>query len=185
MVSNYFQLVSANKSAQAWVETVIYTLIGLSIISLLLAIVLPQINQQKDRIILEQSSGILLGLNDQINWIIDKGPSNVVESGELSIRKGELTIDGSLDILKFKTDSEYLYSEPGQTIKIHDIYALTNKTGKKYIVTLYINYSGRMNLTWNGLDEKKTLQQSSVPYFLMLSNNGNTNSLVNIDFRIK
>ena len=42
------------KRGQIWVETVIYTLIGLTIIGLLLAVSKPQIDKQKDKALIEQ-----------------------------------------------------------------------------------------------------------------------------------
>jgi len=37
------------KRAQVWVETVIYTLIGLSIMGVVLAVAIPKINETKDK----------------------------------------------------------------------------------------------------------------------------------------
>ena len=42
------------KKSQVWVETVIYTLIGLSIIGILLAVLKPTVESTKDRLMIEQ-----------------------------------------------------------------------------------------------------------------------------------
>ena len=40
----------SNRRGQVWVETVIYTLIGMAVIGLVLAGALPKINEKKDEI---------------------------------------------------------------------------------------------------------------------------------------
>ena len=44
-----------NSKAQIWVETVIYTLVAITLISLVLAFALPAINQRRDQNIVESS----------------------------------------------------------------------------------------------------------------------------------
>ena len=41
---------------QIWIETVLYTLIGLVLIGVTLAIVMPKINAARDRILVEQTA---------------------------------------------------------------------------------------------------------------------------------
>ena len=44
-----------NKEGQIWIETVLYTLIGLSLIGLTLTFVMPRINASKDIATIEQT----------------------------------------------------------------------------------------------------------------------------------
>ena len=54
------------KKAQVWVETVIYTLIGLTVIGILLGFSKPKIDSMKDKIIIEQT----IDLFERINSLI-------------------------------------------------------------------------------------------------------------------
>ena len=55
---------------QIWVETVIYTLIGLALMGLVLAFVMPKINESKDRIILQQTITSLNDIDEKINSVL-------------------------------------------------------------------------------------------------------------------
>ena len=61
----------AAKPGQIWIETVIYTLIGLALIGVVLAIVTPKINAAQERIIIEQSISALSAFHDKIRDAID------------------------------------------------------------------------------------------------------------------
>ena len=65
-----------NKRGQVWIETVIYILIGLSLIALVLTFVMPKVNEQRDRLIIEQTIASLGFLDDKINEVIDIGKDN-------------------------------------------------------------------------------------------------------------
>ena len=43
------------KKGQIWVETVLYTLIGLALIGITLAIMMPKITQSREKVVVEQS----------------------------------------------------------------------------------------------------------------------------------
>ena len=55
-----------NKKGQVWVETVIYTLIGLAVIGLLLAVAKPKIDQMKDRALIDQAVEAMEAINSKI-----------------------------------------------------------------------------------------------------------------------
>ena len=54
------------KRGQVWVETVIYTLIGLTIMGLLLAFVKPAIDEKRDQIVIGNSLEIINSIDSQI-----------------------------------------------------------------------------------------------------------------------
>jgi len=55
-----------NKSGQAWVETVIYTLIGLSIIGIVLGVATPKIKELTDKAIIDQTISAMNDLDNKI-----------------------------------------------------------------------------------------------------------------------
>ena len=56
-----------NKKGQVWIETVLYTLIGISLIGLVLAFVTPKINEAKDRAVVEQTINSLSTFDEKMN----------------------------------------------------------------------------------------------------------------------
>src|SRR3989338_6599307 len=86
-----YYIVKLKMRGQVWVETVIYILIGLGLIALVLAFVVPKINQEKDRIAVEQTISSLNLLDDKINEVIENGVGNK-RIVEFSISRGELFI---------------------------------------------------------------------------------------------
>jgi len=49
----------SNYKGQVWIETVVYTLIAFAILSAILGVAKPKIEQLQDKSIIEQSIGIL------------------------------------------------------------------------------------------------------------------------------
>ena len=56
------------KKGQIWIETVLYTLIGLSLIGLVLAFVTPKINEARDNLVIEQTKDVMKIFDDKINF---------------------------------------------------------------------------------------------------------------------
>ena len=54
------------KRGQIWVETIVYTLIGLAIIAMLVAVAKPKINQMTEKAVITQTMESLNTLNEQI-----------------------------------------------------------------------------------------------------------------------
>jgi len=156
-------------SGQIWVETVIYTLIGLAIIGVLLSLVKPAIEEKKDQVLLEQSLNILNSIDSEIEDVGYYGVGNS-RTLEIKIRKGELNIDSKEDSIKFVMESRYMYSEPEQVVEIGRVEALTKKKGEIYDVYLILNYSNSINLTWNGKETMKVFQASPTPHRIRVTN---------------
>ena len=106
-----------NKKAQIWIETVIYILIGIALIALVLAFVVPKINAEKERIIIDQTIASLSLIDDKINEVITTGIDNrrIIE---FTLNKGELLFDPVSEKIIFKLeDLAKPYSEPGVEIQ--------------------------------------------------------------------
>ena len=165
------------KQSQVWVETVIYTLIGLTIMSIIIGVVTPKINQITDKAVLTQSKDTLNQINDQVQEILSATGSQ--RDILLTIKKGEYFIDGSQDSISYiLRGTSALISQPNEYVKSGDINILTiAKSNKRYDVYLTLNYSA-YNLTYNGKDVNKTLTTAPAGYRLLFINKGSTSSTI-------
>ncbi len=170
------------KKGQIWVETVVYTLIGLAIIGLLLSIVKPAIDEKKDQILIESSLEMLEQIENEIEDVKYRGVGNS-RIVSLKIEKGNLEINPVDDFLKFSMDSRYEYSQPGQEVEMGKIKILTTeKTEKNYLIDLTLDYRGWADLTYNNQETGKSFQPAKTPYSLTITNLGKTEEFVQIDF---
>lgn len=158
-----------NKKGQIWIETLIYTLIAFVVIGLVLSFVNPKIEELQDKMIIEQSIGMMEDINSIVLSLMQGGSGNKREI-ELGIKKGVLTIDGINDKIIFEIESRYMYSEPGKDVYHGNILTHTQKQGKLNIVTLTSDYSGDYNIIYQGEDEIKLISKASTPYRIFFSN---------------
>jgi len=102
---------NSGKRGQVWVETVIYTLIGLAIMGLVLAVALPKINQKKDEVSINQAMDALQKINSKV-YEVQKAVGNrrIID---LSIGNGKVIIDMDEDTISWILESSFKYSEPG------------------------------------------------------------------------
>jgi type II secretory pathway pseudopilin PulG len=158
-----------DKKAQVWIETMIYTLIGIAVIGLLLAFAKPKIDEMKDKSIIQQTISSFNDLNNKIIEIQRKGPEN---SREYSIKlsKGSIIIDPSRNRISWLLDSSYKYSEPGYVISSGDLKINTTIKGSGYTLEIFKDLN--VNLTFDNAYYKKELAQAPTPYTLLLKNNG-------------
>jgi len=169
---------SRNKKAQIWVETVIYTLIAFIMIGLVLTFVIPKVQEMQDRIIIDKSIEILEDIDNVISTIGIQGNKRLVE---VSIKKGELNIDGQNDKLYFEIDSGYQYSEFGENITYGNILINTESENSLTKINLALNYLDRYNITFNNKDELKKISKSSTPHKLTITNNGGGIIVINFE----
>lgn len=175
------------KKAQVWIETVVYTLIGLILISTVLAFAIPAIQKQKDKAIIDRTIEAMNQLDNNILEVKRNGVANV-KTMDFVIGRGKLTIDGEKEIIKFYIDdSAYAYSEVGFDVKIpgSNMKVLTEKNGKKFKITTTLDYSQKIDLTYSLNNNAKVLTPVPTPYTLSIENNGinpvNPSGLINID----
>lgn len=164
-----------NKKGQIWVESVLYTLIGLALIALVLAFVMPKINETKDRAMIEQSISSLNVIDEKLNIVLEESAGNV-RTLELTIKKGYLTIDSGKDTITFVLEEiTKPFTEVDTEVNVGRIKTLTEKSQKDYNITLKLDYSGKLDLQYK--EEGKTIAEkkftsASTPYKLYVSNTG-------------
>lgn len=124
---------------QVWVETVVYTLIGLSLIGLVLALVTPKINEYRDRTVIEQTVSSLNVIDATINDVLQApGNSRIVD---FRLKRGDVYFNASSEqIIYVLSDAHGAYSEPGVAIDIGRISVLTTPNGETYTTTLTLSY---------------------------------------------
>ncbi|MFH0831544.1 MAG: hypothetical protein V1886_01610 [archaeon] len=174
------------KKAQVWIESVLYTLIGLAIIGLLLAVMRPKISQTQDQFVIQQT---IRALNEVDNKILEikqaTGNRRIID---FQLSKGVLTVLSADDRIEWKlAGSTYMYSEPGSTAWISNIKVLTEKVADKYDITLILDYKNKNDILVDSQQVSRTMQPAKTPYVLTLENIGqNTQSkLIKIDFSIQ
>ena len=170
-----------NKRGQVWVETVIYTLIALTMIGSVLAFILPKIEEIRDKSIIDQSINSIKNIDSIIDSVVGGGPGNK-RLVETNIKSGKIKINGAEDKIIFEIETTYLYSEPGKTINLGNVEAITEDIGGLNKVTITADYN--YNITYNEVDEEKILEQSSTPYTITIENkgeDGSGNTIINLN----
>tara|TARA_Y100000310_G_scaffold241609_1_gene245638 strand:+ start:1739 stop:2368 length:630 start_codon:yes stop_codon:yes gene_type:complete len=163
-----------DKKGQVWVETVIYTLIGLVLIGTVLAFAVPFINEQKDRVTIEKTSESLNALDNVILNAKGQGIGNKREFNFL-IGRGNLIVDGERNRIQFRVEeSEHAYSEPGITVNIPgtNLKVNTRSAGEKYDVTLTLEYDERIDIVYDEENVVNPFTAAPNPYNLIIENLG-------------
>lgn len=165
-----------DKKAQIWVETVLYTLIGLAVIGLLLAVARPKIAETQDDFIIKQT---LTAMNDLDSKVLEVkqaiGNRRVIE---FQLSRGTMTIDTSRNFIDWKIEgSSFMFSEPGSQAYIGKIMVETTKNADKYNIQLSLNYSNKLVLRTNNQNKTSVLQPTKTPYKIVIENAGSTEEL--------
>ena len=156
------------KKAQIWVETVVYTLIGISIIGILLAIATPRINEMRDRLIIDQTIDSFNEIHGRIVEI-QGAPGNQRTLG-LKLSRGNLIIDAEENEIRWQMTSNYLYSQPGTPVSVGRIAVLTEESNP-YTIYLTLSYPN-LNLTVSDQETIRELGESPTQYNLIFQNKG-------------
>jgi type II secretory pathway pseudopilin PulG len=172
------------KKGQIWVETVIYTLIGLALIGIVLTIIMPKISEFKDKSTIEQTIEVLNVFDSKVNDVLS-APGNVREL-ELKMRRGDLYVNASEDTIIYELKPlDTKYSEPGSTIEIGNVNVTTTEFGAEYGITLLLNFS-EYNLTFDDGEVGEKFSEVSIPYKFIIENRGvsGTENKIQIDIRV-
>ncbi|MBT7706509.1 hypothetical protein HN747_03600 [archaeon] len=166
-------IIPHDKKAQIWVETVTYTLIGLTIIGLLIAGIRPQIEKAQDKNLIKQIKESLEEINQKINEIrvIPGNQRKII----LHIDKGAVTIDAENDLIVWRMMSSYEYSEPDLTITEGNL-NITTVDGNPWEIVFELPFTS--NITYDGLEISRELRETSTSYDLIIKNEGQ-----NLDIR--
>ncbi len=158
------------KRGQVWIETVVYTLIGLSLIGLVLGFVSPKIMEYKDRAVIEQTIQSLNTIDSKINEVLQApGNTRIVQ---LQLKRGAIFIDKDKNKTYFEIDdSRVLYSELGVETDIGRIKVLTVENKKRNVVKLTLDYGTSIEFEGTGVVK---ISASATPYKISISNMGFT-----------
>lgn len=160
-----------NSRGQIWIETVVYTLIGLTIMAILLTIAVPQIEKIKDKGVMSQTVDALNILNSKI-LEAEESQGNI-RIANLKITKGNLEINSNENKIIYSLENTRLEpTEIGETVKEGDITIETKKSGDKFNVLLTIDYNSTLNITYAGEKKTKILQAGTSPYKIIIENTG-------------
>ncbi len=130
---------------QIWIETVLYTLIGLVLIGLVLAFATPKINEARDSVLIEQSISAMQLFGEKIDETLEGGVGTRTMVS-LTIKKGELNmpvseVKNSTLSLELSNLNK-LYSESDQEIPYGRV-TVKSSEGPKYhsaLILLKISY---------------------------------------------
>lgn len=163
-----------NRKGQVWVETVIYTLIGLALIGLVLAILTPNIREFRDRSVIEQTIESLNTFDSKIIQVLD-APGNKRKI-TFGLDRGNIIVDSINNQIRYVLEeSNVRYSEPGTNISVGRINILTEELTETYRITLSLEY--QYNLTYDGSDRAEEIfSPVSIPYEFFVENRGNINN---------
>jgi type II secretory pathway pseudopilin PulG len=157
------------KKAQIWVETVVYTLIGISIIGLLLAVAKPRIDEIRDRLVIEQTIESFNQIHGRILEVQD-APGNQRTLG-LKLSRGKIVINSSDNSIIWQMQSNYKYSEPGSIVDLGKIMVRTEQANP-YDVFIMLEYTYNITLEDETILE---IEPSPTPYTLIFINRGGNN----------
>ena len=158
-----------NKKGQVWVETVIYTLIGLAIMGLILAGAKGPIDRRRDTIVIEQSIESMGNINEKI-YEVQRATGNR-RAVDLKIGSGKVIFDMANSSIIWEIESSFEYSELDERIPYGTVDVLT-EIGSPYKVSLIMSYPA-INFKY----EERTSGQhelftSPMPYQILIENMG-------------
>lgn len=182
MVSTKFSRLESKRS-QVWIETAIYTLIGLTIMAIVLSIATPQIQKMKERATLKQTITALNELNNEIKKV--EQTAGTIKIVQFKITKGKLEINSEENKIIYVLENTNLeFSEAGVEIKEGELTLKTENNGRKFNVFLELAYDN-LQMTYNHEEETKTLHGSAL-YNIQIENVGDNNidEPVHIDFKV-
>lgn len=154
------------KKAQIWVETVMYTLIGISVIGILLALSGPKIQSTQDRLVIEQMIDSMNEFHKKVLEVQDRpGNQNIIS---IKISRGNLMVNGVENSIIWEMESKYKYSQPGVPVSMGDLTILTSGENR-FNVQIWLNYSN-IGLELDISEDKINLEGSSRQYNFLIRN---------------
>lgn len=173
-----------NLKGQVWIETVIYTLIAFVIIGMVLAFAKPKIEELQDKSIIEQSISMLEEIDGILDDIQAGGPENKREL-VVGLKKGDLIINGTGDMLVYEIKSDYMYSEPGIEFEKGNLIIYNQQVGDVNRINITAKYKDKYDIKWEGKDESKLLTKTSNEYKLFITHKGfNEDNKIKVNFEV-
>lgn len=157
---------------QIWIETTLYTLIGLALIGMVLAFALPKISSAQEKTIIDQTIFSLEEMDSKIMEVLNSASGNS-RTYEITFKKGRLSVDASADKITFVLDDMTdAYSQVDALIKNGIVDIVTKKNQKSYSTHLTLDYNNVTDLKIGGQQEKKEYSPAPTPYRFIISNEG-------------
>ncbi|MBI3334667.1 hypothetical protein HYZ97_04215 [Candidatus Pacearchaeota archaeon] len=157
---------------QVWIETVLYTLIGLALIGMVLGFAYPKISAAQEKVLVEQTLNSLRDLNTVINTVIEQGPGNR-RSYEFGFKRGEFIINASNDALEFiLSDLKSFYSEPDALITEGPLTFVSFEGPRAKGIHIRLLYTGYANITYGPADTLKLFTPAPTSYRFSITNEG-------------
>ena len=157
--------------ADIWISTVIYLLIGLSVISGLLIAARPKIEEARDRINIQSMINAFNTIHSYIRDVNDvPGTTRILE---IKINKGEMKILPLEDKIEWTITTNFVFSEPGVIQQVGNIYLITEKQ-QKITTKIFLNYTTPINITTteNAEGQNLSLTKSPSVYKIKIQNLG-------------
>ena len=159
-----------SKGGQVWVETVIYTLIGLAIMGLILAMAKPKIDCKKDDMVIEQAKEAMRNIDGKI-YEVQRASANR-RAVDLTIGRGKITVDMDNDAIYWEIEIKCKepYSEPGLVVP-ESILNITTVISTPWKVILGMGYGVDIQYD-NKSVGTKDISAAPTPYRLIIENKG-------------
>jgi len=157
-----------NKKADIWISAVLYTGLGVILLSIILAVGIPVINKIRDKNTAIETENLMLSLDSQIRAVYTEGPGSR-RPFKFEVNKGNLEVDEDQETIIWTFETTALLSEPGIPVKKGNLILLTEETGNKDIYTssFKLNYKDVLNLKLQSAQATFTGSNS-----LLISNSG-------------
>ncbi len=180
----------ALQRSQIWIETAIYTLIGLTLIAIILSIAAPQINKIREKAIIDQTSSTLSEMNTEMLKVSEVvGNIRIIN---FKILKGKLEINSNENkIIYILENTDVKISEPNKpnspdtiVVKEGDLTIKTIESGKKYNIYLELDYNDILELTYDNDEQTKLFHGGGTAYKIKIENLGDNNIDENVHIDI-
>ncbi len=140
-----------SKKGDIWISAILYMALGIVLLTIVLAAGLPAIQKMKDSYTVRQTKNLMIELDGTIRDVFHEGPGSK-RTVSLKIGRGDFVIDEANDVIEWSIESSSIISEIGVVVDEGNLHILTDTTGVKgkYSVNLLLNYSGLVNITYDG-----------------------------------
>jgi hypothetical protein len=173
------------EKGQVWIETVVYTLIGVVIIALVLAFAKPKLDEYQSKQVYTAMITSFNELDTQIEQVYRYGSGNkreitlYVSHGSMTIygnNECEYSAPGDADCLIIEIEGmDYQPGEEGYNVIVPgtNMKVRTKFNGKNFDVSLIRIFNPEViNLNYNGEDKTYSLSPSPSPYKILIENKG-------------
>ena len=133
---------------EIWISAILYTALGIIIITIILGAGLPLINKIRDRNLVTQTKDLMHTLDNNIRKVANEGPGSKRFISPLVIDGGELIIDDVNDRLIWSLQTKNKLAEPNIIFDEGSLNLFLNETNveDEYLVNLELNYEKMIDL---------------------------------------